>query len=490
MTAKIARQQRAKVFAVLAAAFLSRAAGAMETPCWSIVKTLDGAHGYGPNTGVDGQKRELWSARSLNGRLVVIPPLTLNTGAPVVGDEFAANGQYPPTVAATGAGTAFIALTGSRAELKDVLMVLESDGHSLKMVGPPLGSTEAPDNFVRKWVIALTHDKRPVVAWEEYQGSHRLRVRVAQWTGAKWDEFPAIPVSSSSPFGPAMALDSHDAPWVVWDEGEHGGAVRIAKWDGAQWRKLAAPSSRDALKGIAMFWPGVVVLGENHAILSWHQHEPPSEAGLNTAEWVDGKWSSLQMPSHIEILGKSMLRSIDSSVYLAWNQRGAHRSAAVSIAKLAGQAWVPLINMFHVERDGEAGLSELFSLDKGVVTLVLDEGLPGRDSHLVVADLRACKPGEASAPVPRAGDPAMNWPRTVDEAAEELIGFLHDEDRARLLARGAPAGLIGTIVRNRFGLNQGNTLLLQSCGKVVIDTPEHCADVILERARSKLGSRE
>ena len=61
------------------------------------------------------------------------------------------------------------------------------------------------------------------------------------------------------------------------------------------------------------------------------------------------------------------------------------------------------------------------------------------------------------------------WPRTVEEAVEQLMSSISEEDKERL--RNMPEeDLIvlhmdlGLAIRNTFGLWQGNKELLKSCG--------------------------
>jgi len=81
-----------------------------------------------------------------------------------------------------------------------------------------------------------------------------------------------------------------------------------------------------------------------------------------------------------------------------------------------------------------------------------------------------------------------DWPATVDEAAERIISGMSDEDKALVRSTKRDDLLMfhhgwGTGIRNDFGLWQGNTALLESCGPI---HPDGCSMVIIERVWERL----
>lgn len=80
------------------------------------------------------------------------------------------------------------------------------------------------------------------------------------------------------------------------------------------------------------------------------------------------------------------------------------------------------------------------------------------------------------------------WPATLDEAVDQIVSGLSDEDKARV--RGTPReDLImfhhgwGTGIRNSYGLWGGNNALLESCGG---GHPDDASMVIIEAVWERL----
>ncbi len=64
----------------------------------------------------------------------------------------------------------------------------------------------------------------------------------------------------------------------------------------------------------------------------------------------------------------------------------------------------------------------------------------------------------------------VGWPRTVEEDVRELLVRLSDEDKANIRDRSKAAlsdlhFSLGLDIRNRFGLNSGNSELMESCAR-------------------------
>lgn len=83
-------------------------------------------------------------------------------------------------------------------------------------------------------------------------------------------------------------------------------------------------------------------------------------------------------------------------------------------------------------------------------------------------------------------DPVL--PRTVEEAADRLIGVLSAADLKKVRETKRQDLILyhfgwGTGIRNEFGLWQGNSALLESSGSF---HPDDCSMMIIERVWEKL----
>ena len=66
------------------------------------------------------------------------------------------------------------------------------------------------------------------------------------------------------------------------------------------------------------------------------------------------------------------------------------------------------------------------------------------------------------------------WPKTLDEAVDQLLSSLSDEDKEEFRNTPKPELImfhhgLGTAIRNMFGLWRGNQDLLKSCNPQVTD---------------------
>ena len=85
---------------------------------------------------------------------------------------------------------------------------------------------------------------------------------------------------------------------------------------------------------------------------------------------------------------------------------------------------------------------------------------------------------------------STRWPKTVGEAADMVIVHLsiHGQDIIRSIPREALVQLhlgLGTYIRNRFGLNEGNRDLLASCGSPDMQ-PDEASTVVIEAVWEQL----
>lgn len=77
------------------------------------------------------------------------------------------------------------------------------------------------------------------------------------------------------------------------------------------------------------------------------------------------------------------------------------------------------------------------------------------------------------------------WPETLDEAVEKLLKhldwgtkeYLRDTPEAHIIIRFQPS--LGTSIRNRYGLWEGNLSLLDSCGSTMME-PDDASVVIIK----------
>ena len=87
---------------------------------------------------------------------------------------------------------------------------------------------------------------------------------------------------------------------------------------------------------------------------------------------------------------------------------------------------------------------------------------------------------------------SKRWPKTVDQAVDMLIVLMGDEDKrhVRGLSHEGLTSLhygLGAVIRNSFGLWEGNKELLESCGSPGMQ-PDSAAAVIIEAVWRRLRS--
>jgi len=87
---------------------------------------------------------------------------------------------------------------------------------------------------------------------------------------------------------------------------------------------------------------------------------------------------------------------------------------------------------------------------------------------------------------------AKRWPKTVDEAVDLLVVHMSEEEKAELRGMSKEGLLmlhheLGVCIRNSFGLWEGNTELLESCGSAFMHA-DSASTAIIETTWRRLRS--
>ena len=166
---------------------------------------------------------------------------------------------------------------------------------------------------------------------------------------------------------------------------------------------------------------------------------------------------------------------------IAWSQSDDTENHHLYAAEwMKGDRWIHRISGLHLV-EGVSNVTDV-GLAKGDAQSFFvswDEvGKDNRRSRLVRA--YTCEQGETPVAPPKSVVERDTWPKTVDEAASQIVGMLDDDSRARVRST-KKSDLIqyhhgwGTGIRNSLGLWRGNEELLKSCGQGKIVHPDKCS---------------
>ena len=87
---------------------------------------------------------------------------------------------------------------------------------------------------------------------------------------------------------------------------------------------------------------------------------------------------------------------------------------------------------------------------------------------------------------------SKRWPKTLNEAVDLVIVHMSEEEKEELRSTSKEGLLmfhfeLGMCIRNSFGLWEGNTELLESCGSAFMHADD-VSTVIIEATRERLLS--
>ncbi len=94
------------------------------------------------------------------------------------------------------------------------------------------------------------------------------------------------------------------------------------------------------------------------------------------------------------------------------------------------------------------------------------------------------------------------WPRTIDDAVDRVLTFMTDEEKSDLRETDESELInfhfgLGWVIRNEFGLCEGNDALLKACARsrhnafeslFFLNDPDEASGFIIEEAWKRLNS--
>ena len=88
---------------------------------------------------------------------------------------------------------------------------------------------------------------------------------------------------------------------------------------------------------------------------------------------------------------------------------------------------------------------------------------------------------------------SKQWPKTVDDAVDLIIAHMSEEEKEELRGMSKKGLLtlhheLGMCIRNSFGLWEGNTELLESCGSPAMK-PDSASAVMIRAVWRRLQGR-
>jgi hypothetical protein len=502
---RLSRSREALAVAVLSWMLLAAApppAPAQEAQwCW---KALEGDLGpqdtglvwVNPSLAARGTEH-LWLAWSEEGLLHV----RRRTGAgweriagPVPHERFQAD---DPILRLDAAGRPVLLWLSSNHVSPRHLHVARWSGEGWVRLGEPFGDVSEPMLQRGAAALALDAEGRPTVAWVEERDARARTLHVSRWNGDAWERLGREVASGArlSKDLPVLAVDEQGAAWLAWaQETGKTSSVRVARWNGKAWADVGG-TGRGALRlKVPPHELQLQLVPGGGAVLAWRESRPGGNVGVALSRWTGKAWEPLASPLQVPVLEPHPRRPAlalltDGRPVLAWSERDDGLGFSyVHVQQLTPEGWRWVFRGLHLD-EGQSSTGDVLleaTPDGGFHALV-DE--PGKDRRLRLLHARPCAPGETPAPLPAMRSVQSFWPTSVDEAAERLVAELDEASRKKV--RETPRDKLlqfhmgwGMGIRNSFGLWQGNTPLLKSCGEPL--HPDACSTVIIEAVWERL----
>jgi len=384
---------------------------------------------------------------------------------------------------------------------EDGLHVLHRGGGHWTRLGtvPDSGGDQAFD--VAGHDLALAPDGQVMVAWTS---RHTGALRAARWTGAAWERMgePILAEGEAGPSEPRLAVSRDGAVWLAWSTaGTERSAIHAARWDGSRWvGELVYTRDSNGTSDLRARAPTLAPLSGGRVLLAWY-NQGREAASVDWRQWTGSRWEEgpplLSPPRGSEHLIEQqpgfpvLALGRDETAFIAWSQADSTRIRAVYVQRLTDSGWRWALHGLH-EDPGQSDTSEVRLATGADGTLFvawteLDWNM-GERAWAIAA--RPCAEGERPQPFPPSRPLESFWPRTVETAAEYVLGNLNAESKANIRATPREDLILfhhgwGTGLRNELGLWRGNDALLKSCGGEASD-PDACSMQIIERVWERL----
>ncbi|HSY40504.1 MAG TPA: DUF6794 domain-containing protein [Polyangia bacterium] len=408
---------------------------------------------------------------------------------------------WAPAALAANVDAAFIAFkVAGQPQGSSALRIARVGRTRCDWLGEPLMAGRADYTHLQDVDMAIAGGQ-PVVVWSEEVGVHLGGLFAARWDGTAWKRLGMLQPRGDDYFlKPTVRSNGKGEVWVAWTEGGYAGtgrALRVARWAGTSWSDVGEKSLSEivAQNGGQASTSSLAVDATGHAWVGWIA--PVLELGrrrgrrLALARWGGATWGYVSPPrgpagKDGTLVGTPRIVLRNGSPIIAWSQADETENDHLFVAEWAGDArWERRLSAMHLV----AGVSRVLELrleagDSNAIFVAWDErGDDDRRTRLIRA--YDCPQGETPAAPPKAVVPRDTWPTTVDEAARQIIGRLDEKSKDRL-RKDEKKNLIryhlgwGMGIRNSFGLWQGNTKLLESCGGGKPIHPDDCSMIIIE----------
>jgi hypothetical protein len=142
--------------------------------------------------------------------------------------------------------------------------------------------------------LALDSLDRPVVAWQDFNGSN-YDIYVYGFNGSTWVQYGAGPldINAGSPaYDPSLALDSNNNPVITWYEELGGNSlnVYVKHWNGSAWVQYGAGGPLDITPFNTAYVPSLALDNGGNPSVAW------SEFGASTyniyiKQWTGSAWT-------------------------------------------------------------------------------------------------------------------------------------------------------------------------------------------------------
>ena len=196
--------------------------------------------------------------------------------------------------------------------------------------------------------LAVDHEDRPVVAWQQRRDGDGVHVLYTKrWNGFGWTQlgFELNVDLGQNARDPALAIDGSGEPVVVWQESTPDllSSIRVSRWFGGAWRPLggllnANPSPEAASYGGSV---AIAIAPDGDVVVAWHEDSP---SGI-----VDdiqlGRWDGLSWRSYPSVDGTddsslhpALALDVDGNPIVAWEEISGITSK-LRVARWSGDAW-------------------------------------------------------------------------------------------------------------------------------------------------------
>ncbi len=149
--------------------------------------------------------------------------------------------------------------------------------------------------------LAIGSDGKPVVAWQDRSSGSSYEIYVRHWNGSAWAELAGsasgggVSKNAGESAEPSLAIDHDGKPVVAWQDNSGGnGEIYVRRWNGSAWVELAGSASGGGISKNAgdSKNPSLAIASDGNPVVAWEEYSGGNPE-IYLRHWNGSAWAEL-----------------------------------------------------------------------------------------------------------------------------------------------------------------------------------------------------